>query len=59
MFNSVDVAVTDANLLKSSEVAVEPLNEFNSAAVDVIAVPFNVKLPVDKLVNVPTEVIFG
>ena len=30
-----------------------------SVAVAVIAIPFNVKLPVDKLVNVPTEVIFG
>ena len=28
-----------------------------SVAVAVIAVPFNVKLPVDKLVNVPTDVI--
>ena len=30
-----------------------------SVAVAVIAVPFNVKLPVDKFVNVPTDVIFG
>ena len=30
-----------------------------SVAVAVIAVPFNVKFPVDKLVSVPTDVIFG
>ena len=52
-------AVPAVTLVIGSNVVDIPEMLLISVAVAVIAIPFNVKLPVDKLVNVPTEVIFG